>query len=83
MLEIFASWKLWQIIVTAVFGVVWIVFIVLDCRRKSKLKKLRKEREEFLKSCGYSDVQIEEILNSPKSVQICKEIEEEKKQCRN
>ena len=83
MLEIFASWKLWQIIVTAVFGVVWIVFIVLDYRRKSKLKKLRKEREELLKSCGYSDVQIEEILNSPKAVQICKEIEEEKKQCRN
>lgn len=46
MLEIFAGWKLWQIILTAVFGTVWLVFIILDCRRKSKLRKLYKEREE-------------------------------------
>ena len=68
MLEIFAGWKLWQIILTAVFGVVWIVFIVLDCLRKSKLKKLRKEREQELKSRGYSDEQIKKILNSPKGL---------------
>ena len=68
MLEIFAGWKLWQIILTAVSGVVWIVFIVLDCRRKSKLKKLRKERAQELKACGYSDEQIKKILSSPKGL---------------
>lgn len=70
MLEIFASWKLWQIIVTAVFGFVWLVFIILDCRRKSKLKKLRKEREELLKSYGYSDEQIKKLLNDPKFLSL-------------
>lgn len=68
MFEIFAGWNLCQIIVTAVFGVVWLVFIILDCRRKSKLKKLRKEREQKLKACGYSDEQIKKILNSPKGL---------------
>ncbi len=68
MLEIFAGWKLWQIILTSVFGVVWLVFIVLDCRRKSKLKKLRKEREQELKAQGYSYEQIKKILNSPKGL---------------
>lgn len=79
MLEIFAGWKLWQIILTAVFGAVWLVFIVLDCRRKSKLKKLRREREQELKSCGYSDEQIKEILNSPKGLYNHKKLEEMKK----
>lgn len=79
MLEIFAGWKLWQIIVTAVFGVVWLVFIILDCRRKSKLKNLRREREQKLKSCGYSDEQIKEILDSPKGIYSCKEFDGVKK----
>lgn len=79
MLEIFAGWKLWQIILTAVFGAVYLVFIVLDCRRKSKLKKLRREREQELKSCGYSDEQIKEILNSPKGLYNHKKLEEIKK----
>lgn len=74
MLEIFSEWSLWQIIVTAVFGVVWLVFFILDCRRKSKLKKLRKEREQKLKSCGYSDEQIKKILDSPKGIYSCKEL---------
>lgn len=68
MLEIFAGWKLWQIILTAVFGAVWLIFFILDCRRKSKLKKLRAEREQELKACGYSDEQIKKILNSPKGL---------------
>ena len=70
MLEIFAGWKFWQIIVTAVFGVVWIVFIVLDCRRKSKLKKLRKHREQILKARGYSDEEIKKLLNDPKFLSL-------------
>ena len=70
MLEIFAGWKLWQIIVTAVFGVVWAVFIVLDCRRKSKLKKLRKHREQILKARGYSDEEIKKLLNDPKFLSL-------------
>lgn len=68
MLEIFAGWKLWQILLTAVFGLVWLVFFILDCRRKSKLRKLYKEREQELKACGYSDEQIKKILNSPKGL---------------
>ncbi|MDE6133020.1 MAG: hypothetical protein K2G04_06590 [Oscillospiraceae bacterium] len=70
MLEIFAGWKLWQIILTAVFGAVWLVFIVLDCRRKSKLKKLRREREKILKSRGYSDEQIKKLLSDPKFLSL-------------
>lgn len=70
MLEIFADWKLWQIIVTAVFGIVWLVFIVLDFRRKSKLKKLRKHREQMLKSQGCSDEEIKKLLNDPKFLSL-------------
>lgn len=70
MLEIFAGWKLWQIVLTAVFGAVWLVFFILDCRRKSKLKKLRKHREELLKSWGYSDEQINKLLSDPKFLSL-------------
>lgn len=57
MLEIFASWKWWQIALTAVFGTIWIVFIILDKRRKIAANKLRARREQ-----GYSDEQIKEII---------------------
>lgn len=57
MLEIFASWKWWQIALTAVFGTIWIVFIILDKRRKIADNKLRARREQ-----GYSDEQIKEII---------------------
>ena len=30
MLKIFANWEWWQIALTAVFGTVWIFFIILD-----------------------------------------------------
>lgn len=79
MFEIFAGWKLWQIIVTAVFGVVWFVFIILDCRRKSKLKKLRKERHQILKESGFSDEQIKEIFDSPKGIYSCEVFKNEEK----
>ena len=62
MLEIFASWEWWQIALTAVFGTVWIVFIILDKRRKKAAKKLRARREQELREQGYSDEQIEEIM---------------------
>ncbi|MFG6325258.1 MAG: hypothetical protein K1W00_00255 [Lachnospiraceae bacterium] len=62
MLEIFASWEWWQITLTAVFGTVWIVFIILDQRRKIAAKKLKARREQDLRAQGYSDEQIEEIM---------------------
>ncbi len=62
MLEIFASWEWWQIAITAVFGTVWIVFIILDQRRKIAAKKLKARREQELREQGYSDEQIEEIM---------------------
>ena len=62
MLEIFASWEWWQISLMAVFGTVWIVFIILDQRRKIAAKKLKARREQELKALGYSDEQIKEII---------------------
>ncbi len=62
MLEIFANWEWWQIALMAVFGTVWIVFIILDKRRKIAAKKLRARREQELREQGYSDEQIEEIM---------------------
>ena len=62
MLEIFASWEWWQIALTAVFGTVWIVFIILDQRRKIAAKKLKARREQDLRAQSYSDEQIEEIM---------------------
>lgn len=62
MLEIFANWEWWQIALMAVFGTVWIVFIILDKRRKIAAKKLRARREYELREQGYSDEQIKEII---------------------
>lgn len=62
MFEIFASWEWWQIALTAVFGTMWIVFIVLDQRRKIAAKKLKARRENDLRAQGYSDEQIKEII---------------------
>ena len=62
MLKIFANWEWWQIALTAVFGTVWIFFIILDKRRKKAAKKLRSRREQELREQGYSDEQIEEIM---------------------
>ena len=72
MLEIFASWEWWQIALMAVFGTVWIVFIILDQRRKVAAKKLKARRKHFydeafkeLKEHGYSDKEVKEMLQSP------------------
>ncbi|MCM1380915.1 MAG: hypothetical protein NC192_03180, partial [Muribaculaceae bacterium] len=54
----------------AVFGLVWVVFFILDCRRKLKVKKLRAEREQMLKSRGCSDEQIKKLLNDPKFLSL-------------
>lgn len=62
MFKIFANWEWWQIALTAVFGTVWIVFIILDKRRKIAAKKLKARREQELKDLGYSDEQIKEII---------------------
>lgn len=56
------NWEWWQIGLTAVFGTVWIVFIILDFRRKSKLKKLIDLKVQELKSQGYSDELIKELM---------------------
>lgn len=66
MLGIFANWEWWQIALTAVFGTIWIVFIILDQRRKIAAKKLRAKRVQELKEQGYSDNEIEEMLQQRK-----------------
>ena len=74
MLEIFANWELWQISLTAVFGTVLIVFIILDKRRKIAAKKLRARRDHFsyedfkeLREHGLSYKQIKELMQCPDS----------------
>ena len=56
------EWKAWQIILMAVFGTVWIVFFILDTKRKIALQKRRKAQEQELKAQGYSDKEIKEIM---------------------
>lgn len=70
MFEIFASWEWWQIALTAVFGTMWIVFIILDHRRKIAAKKLKARREQELREQGYSDEQIKEIMKQKGSIYI-------------
>ncbi len=41
----FENWELWQIILTVVFGTVWVVFTVLNVRRKIAAKKRKKEKQ--------------------------------------
>lgn len=69
MLEIFANWEWWQIALTAVFGTIWIVFVILDQRRKTAAKKLKARRVQELKEQGYSDNVIEEMLQKRQCVQ--------------
>lgn len=70
MLEIFANWEWWQISLTAVFVTVWIVFIILDKRRKIAAKKLKARREQDLRKQGYSDEQIKEIMKQKGPIYI-------------
>lgn len=62
MLKIFANWEWWQIALMVVFGTMWVVFMILDQRRKIAAKKLKVRREQELKDLGYSDEQIKEII---------------------
>lgn len=62
MFGIFVNWEWWQIALTVVFGTVWVVCFILDCRRKLKLKKLINRRKQELKAQGYSDDMIDEII---------------------
>ncbi len=41
----FGNWELWQIILTVVFGTVWVVFTVLNIRRKILAKKRKKDKQ--------------------------------------
>ena len=70
MFEMFASWEWWQIALTGVFGTMWIVFIVLDKRRKIAAKKLKARREQELRAQGYSDEQIKEIMKQKGPIYI-------------
>lgn len=70
MLKIFANWEWWQIALTAVFGTMWIVFIILDQRRKIAAKKLKARREQELRKQGYSDEQIKEIMKQKGPIYI-------------
>ena len=61
-MEIFSIWEWWQIALTAIFGAMWLVFIILDTRRKFAAKKRRKQIEEELRVQGLSDDQIAEYF---------------------
>ena len=61
-MEIFSSWEWWQISLTAIFGTMWLVFIILDTRRKIAVKKRRAQVVQDLKRDGFSDEQIQEYL---------------------
>ena len=61
-MEIFSSWEWWQIALTAIFGTMWLVFIVLDIRRKISVKKRRAQIVQDLRRDGLSDEQIQEYL---------------------
>lgn len=56
------EWKVWQIVLMVVFGILWLVFFILDTRRKIALQKRRKEQAQELKSQGFSDDEIKEIM---------------------
>lgn len=56
------EWKVWQIVLMVVFGSVWLVFFILDTRRKIALQKRKKEQEQELKAQGFSDEEIKEIM---------------------
>ena len=61
-MEIFSSWEWWQIALTAIFGIMWLVFIILDTKRKIAVKKRRSQVVQDLKRDGLSDEQIQEYL---------------------
>lgn len=55
-------WKAWQIVLLVVFGTIWLVFFLLDLRRKSEAKKLYQKRVNALKADGLTDEEIKEVM---------------------
>lgn len=60
----FGEWKVWQIVLMAIFGSIWVVLTIVDLRRKAAAKKREQEKREKLKAAGYSDEMIKEILQN-------------------
>lgn len=58
------EWKVWQIVLMAIFGSMWVVFTIIDLRRKAAAKKREQEKREKLKAAGYPDEMIKEILQN-------------------
>lgn len=60
----FGEWKVWQIVLMAIFGSMWVVLTIVDLRRKAAAKKREQEKREKLKAAGYPDEIIKEILQN-------------------
>ena len=60
----FGEWKVWQIVLMAIFGSMWVVLTIVDLRRKAAAKKREQEKREKLKAAGYTAEQIDEILRN-------------------
>lgn len=56
------EWEIWQIVLMVVFGTIWLVFFLLDLRRKSEAKKLYQKRVNALKADGLTDEEIKEVM---------------------
>ncbi len=60
----FGEWKVWQIVLMAIFGSIWVVLTIIDLRRKAAAKKREQEKREKLKAAGFPDEMIKEILQN-------------------
>ena len=60
----FSNWSLWQIVLMAIFGSMWVVLTIVDLRRKAAAKKMEQQKREKLKASGYTAEQIDEILRN-------------------
>lgn len=60
------TWVWWRLALTIIFGTVWLVFTILDVRRKIAAKKRREQMEQELKAQGLSDEQIAEYFHQRK-----------------
>ena len=67
-MEIFSSWEWWQIALTAIFGTMWLVFIILDTKRKIAAKKRRAQIIDELRRDGLSDDQIAEYFQQRRNL---------------
>lgn len=60
----FSNWSLWQIVLMAIFGSMWVVLTIVDLRRKAAAKKREQQKREKLKAAGYPDEMIKEIMQN-------------------